>query len=48
MTMSLRERAEFVNGYTRVLISAWSDETFAQRAADLLLAMIRETSQQRK
>lgn len=31
MTMSLSERAEFVNGYTRILISTWSDDEFAQR-----------------
>jgi hypothetical protein len=42
MTMSLRERAEFVNGYTRVLISAWSDETFAQRLDSHPAAALRE------
>jgi hypothetical protein len=31
VAMSLSERAEFVNGYTRVLISTWSDEEFARR-----------------
>jgi len=29
MTMSLSERAEFVNGYTRILTSTGADEVFA-------------------
>jgi Protein of unknown function (DUF2477) len=31
MAMNPQERAEFVNGYTRVLITAWSSEEFASR-----------------
>jgi hypothetical protein len=31
MTMSPRERAEFLNAYTRVLITTWSDDAFAER-----------------
>jgi len=31
MTMNPRERAEFVNAYTRVLITTWSDDAFADR-----------------
>ncbi|NNG37447.1 hypothetical protein [Nakamurella aerolata] len=33
MTLSPKERAEFVNNYTRALISAWSSEEFSQRLA---------------
>jgi hypothetical protein len=29
MSLSPQERAEFVNAYTRVLITAWSDERFS-------------------
>jgi hypothetical protein len=42
MTMSLRERAEFVNSYTRVLITTWSDEEFAQRLDAHPAAALRE------
>jgi hypothetical protein len=42
MTMSLRERAEFVNGYTRVLIATWSDDDFAQRLDSHPAAALRE------
>lgn len=42
MTMSLRERAEFVNSYTRVLITTWSDEAFAQRLDTHPAAALRE------
>lgn len=42
MAMSPRERAEFVNGYTRVLITAWSDEEFAQRLETDPVAALRE------
>ncbi|MFG2983202.1 hypothetical protein ACGFYQ_18460 [Streptomyces sp. NPDC048258] len=31
MALDPQQRAEFVNAYTRVLISAWSDEGFAAR-----------------
>ncbi|MFF7354033.1 MULTISPECIES: hypothetical protein [Streptomyces] len=31
MAMDQRKRAEFVNGYTRALISAWSSEEYAAR-----------------
>ena len=33
MTMNAQERTEFVNAYTRALISAWSSEDFSQRLA---------------
>ncbi len=40
MSMSPQERAEFVNAYTRVLITAWSDERFSsQLDADPLGAL---------
>jgi hypothetical protein len=42
MTMSPRERAEFVNAYTRVLITTWSDEDFAQRLDANPAAALRE------
>jgi hypothetical protein len=42
MTMSLRERAEFVNGYTRVLIATWSNDEFAQRLDSDTAAALRE------
>jgi hypothetical protein len=31
MALNAQERAEFVNAYTRVLITAWSSEDFANR-----------------
>jgi hypothetical protein len=31
MTMGTRERAEFVNAYTLVLITTWSDDAFAAK-----------------
>ncbi|MEV8566875.1 hypothetical protein AB0436_15130 [Streptomyces sp. NPDC051322] len=31
MALDPRARAEFVNGYTRALITAWSSETFAAK-----------------
>ncbi|MFI6446403.1 hypothetical protein [Kitasatospora sp. NPDC050543] len=31
MALDQRKRAEFVNGYTRALISAWSSEEYATR-----------------
>ncbi|GLW49157.1 hypothetical protein Stsp02_48180 [Streptomyces sp. NBRC 14336] len=31
MALDPQQRAEFVNAYTRVLISSWSDESFAAR-----------------
>jgi len=31
MSLDPQQRAEFVNAYTRVLISSWSDEAFAAR-----------------
>ncbi|GAB7181711.1 hypothetical protein ATKI12_1542 [Kitasatospora sp. Ki12] len=31
MALDQRKRAEFVNGYTRALISAWSSEEYAAR-----------------
>jgi hypothetical protein len=33
MTMTALERTEFVNAYTRALITAWSSEDFSQRLA---------------
>jgi len=33
MTMNAQERTEFVNAYTRALITAWSSEDFSQRLA---------------
>jgi hypothetical protein len=33
MTMNAHERTEFVNAYTRALITAWSSEDFSQRLA---------------
>ena len=33
MTMTAQERTEFVNAYTRALISAWSSEDFSHRLA---------------
>lgn len=42
MTMSLHERAEFVNGYTRVLIATWTNEEFAQRLDSHPAAALRE------
>ena len=34
MALNPRERAEFVNSYTRVLITAWSSEEFAARLSE--------------
>jgi hypothetical protein len=42
MTMSPRERAEFVNAYTRVLITTWSDDAFAGRLDTDPAAALRE------
>jgi hypothetical protein len=42
MTMSPRERAEFVNAYTRVLITTWSDDAFAGRLEADPAAALRE------
>jgi hypothetical protein len=42
MTMSPRERAEFVNAYTRVLITTWSDDQFAGRLEEDPPAALRE------
>jgi hypothetical protein len=33
MALDPQQRAEFVNSYTRVLISAWSDEAFSAKLA---------------
>jgi len=33
MALNAQERAEFVNSYTRVLITAWSSEDFSNRLA---------------
>ena len=33
MTMTAQERTEFVNAYTRALITAWSSEDFSHRLA---------------
>jgi len=33
MTLNTQERAEFVNSYTRLLITAWSSDEFAARLA---------------
>jgi hypothetical protein len=33
MALNAQERAEFVNSYTRVLITAWSSEDFSSRLA---------------
>jgi hypothetical protein len=33
MTMNAQERTEFVNAYTRALITAWSSEDFSHRLA---------------
>lgn len=33
MTLSQQERAEFVNSYTRALISAWSSEEYSSKLA---------------
>jgi hypothetical protein len=33
MALNAQERAEFVNAYTRVLITAWSSEDFSNRLA---------------
>jgi hypothetical protein len=40
--MSPHERAEFVNAYTRVLITAWSDDAFAARLDADPAAALRE------
>jgi hypothetical protein len=42
MTMSPHERAEFVNAYTRVLITTWSDDAFAARLDANPAAALRE------
>jgi len=42
MTMTQQERAEFVNAYTRVLITAWSSAEFADRLVADPKAALRE------
>jgi len=42
MTMTQQERAEFVNAYTRVLITAWSSAEFADRLVTDPNAALRE------
>jgi hypothetical protein len=42
MTMSPQERAEFVNAYTRVLITAWSSDEYAGRLVADPNAALRE------
>lgn len=42
MTMSPQERAEFVNAYTRVLITAWSSTDYSHRLETNPNAALRE------
>jgi hypothetical protein len=42
MSMSPQERAEFVNAYTRVLITAWSDERFSAKLGQDPVNALRE------
>jgi hypothetical protein len=42
MSMNPQERAEFVNAYTQVLITAWSDERFSNRLDADPLGALRE------
>lgn len=42
MTMTQQERAEFVNAYTRVLITAWSSGDFADRLVTDTKVALRE------
>jgi hypothetical protein len=42
MTMTPQERAEFVNAYTRVLITAWSSGEYADRLVSNPKAALRE------
>ena len=42
MAMDPQERAEFVDAYTRVLITAWSSEEFSSRLGSDPVAALRE------
>jgi hypothetical protein len=46
MAMNQQQRAEFVNGYTRTLITAWSSEEFARRLDRDPAAALRESGVQ--